>query len=232
MVDADLLILYDTEEAGSEKSKKIELGDFKLLTSKGDIYNRSIEEPSKIVDAADGADPVFIGNLSGNTTGTHTGNVTGDIYNNSGEPVKIVDSDLEANPVFIGNLQGGVTGQVTGGVTGSWRMNSLTLTTDTNLTDGDFSGDSQNIILDGSSNSVLVTNWRPTVGKIYFISCIDNSNTVSVQLDNFFNPGYFRGNSGGGGDTGQFNSGYGFMVVFRPNDDFIMVIEANDVAFN
>jgi len=57
---------------------------------------------------------------------------------------------------------------------------ATTYTSDTNLSDADFP--SEFVILDGDDNTVAITNWTPTVGKLYIIYASNVDNAVTVQL--------------------------------------------------
>lgn len=91
--------------------------------------------------------------LTGNVTGNLTGNVTGDV---------------------LGDVVGDVTGNLSGDVT----KGQATLSADEDLDDGDFSGTM--VDLNGSSATVAVTNFTPTPGKTYVISCSDATNAVTL----------------------------------------------------
>jgi hypothetical protein len=87
MVDADLIPIYDSEEAGSEKTKKITRANLKSYIDTGDIIARDIysdiveEESILLVDTSES--PVggfrFHGNLDGGVIGSLIGDVDGNV---------------------------------------------------------------------------------------------------------------------------------------------------------
>jgi outer membrane lipoprotein SlyB len=95
-------------------------------------------------------DPGFVGNL--------TGNVTGDV---------------------LGDVVGDVTGDVLGDITGDQIRVTSTKSVDEDMGDADTFATTL-IDLDGTSASVALTKFTPTIGKTYVIFCSDASNAVTL----------------------------------------------------
>ena len=93
-----------------------------------------------------------------------------------------VISGCTINNNVTGDLTGDITGNVTGNVIGDHTFGAATaVVADTDLSDADFA--SGFITLNGTA-SCAVTNWTPTVGKIYVFRCVTsiaNSPTVALS---------------------------------------------------
>jgi hypothetical protein len=85
-----------------------------------------------------------------------------------------VDKDI------VGDVTGDLTGDVTGDVTGDLVNVATTYEADADLDDGDFP--TSHIHLNGTSANVGISNWVPTPGKFYVITCDDATGTVTVTL--------------------------------------------------
>jgi len=119
-----------------------------------------------------------------------------------------------------GNLTGNVTGNLTGDVAGDITLPKTSIAADTDLSDGDF--DTSFIDLSGEDASCDISNWVPTPGKFYVITCSDVSTadpTVTLKLGATFD---------GTNDIATFDAAAESLVLFAISATRLVIVENVD----
>lgn len=123
-----------------------------------------------------------------------------------------------------GNVAGDVTGDVDGNIVGEHTMEVTAHDADAALGDADFA--TQLITLDGGA-SCDITEWTPTVGKMYILTCIDVSvanPTVTLSTGITWD---------GTNDTATFDAAGETITVVAVSATRLMVVaNPNSIAFS